>query len=135
MLVAWVGITRQAGSNPGFAASGSRPLAFIEQGKLVHEITRDVYHRATGVPAISVRLSIRIELNHDRVLSQSIESCLDDIGNSNYTLHDSLRTGDYTFIANYASGRINDVNGESATKTVRVLKAETIAPPKPIASQ
>ena len=133
MLVAWVGITRQPGSIPGFAATGPRPLAFIEQGKLVHEISRDVFHRgyAPGnVPTVSVRISMRIELNHDRVLSRSIDTCLEDMENSVYPLHDSLRTGEFTFIENYASDRISSVNGGSAISSVRVTNVQTIARPK-----
>ncbi len=134
MLVAWIGITRQGGSNPGFAGTGPRPIAFVEQGKLVHEIARDVFHRGYapgGVPAVSVRLSIRIELNHDRVLTRSIENCLVDVENSVYPFHDSLQSGDFTFITDYAADRISSVNGGSAVKSVRVTNVKTIDRPKP----
>ncbi len=41
MLVAWVGILRPRVGNPGFPETRPRPLAFIEEGKLVHEVTRE----------------------------------------------------------------------------------------------
>ena len=126
MLVAWIGITRQPIGNAGFRASGPRPLAFVEPGELVHQVSRDVIHGPTGV---SARLTVRIELNHDRVLSQSIENCLADIEHYGYSVHGSLSSGDFTFIEDYVSGRINGVNGRSATKSVSLTNVQTITSP------
>ena len=119
LLVAWVGITRQPVGNPGFSTTGPRPLAFIEPGELVHEVARDIIHGPTGV---SVHVTLRIELNHDRILAQSINDCLVDIENYGYSVQASLNSNDYTFIEDYASRRINAVNGRSATRSVNVTE-------------
>ena len=89
----------------------------------MHEGTRDVIHSPSGV---SVRLTIRVELNHDRVLSKSLENCFDDIEHYGYGVHECLIKGDFTLIEDHVARVINDVNGGSATKSVRVTKVQPI---------
>ena len=89
----------------------------------MHEGTRDVVHGPTGV---SVRLTIRIELNHDRVLSYSMDTCLDGIKHQGYTVQHCLIEDDFTLIEDQIARYINDVNGGAATKSVRVTNVEPI---------
>ena len=129
LLVAWIGITRPRVGNPGFTVTGARPLAFVEEGKLVHMITRDVIHGGYSpnqIPPVSVRVTVKAELNHDRVLSRTVETCLEGLERSIEALSLSVRTGDFTYIEEYASDRITDINGGAAVKEVRVTHMETI---------
>ena len=124
MIVAWIGIIRPR-SIPGFRTAGPRPISFIEEGELVHLGSRDVIHGPTGV---SVRLTLRIELNHDRVLAYSIENSLDELEHMGYPTQICLNSGDFALIEDSVSERINFVNGDSATKSVRVTKVQQIPP-------
>ncbi|MDA8745935.1 hypothetical protein N9N28_15010 [Rubripirellula amarantea] len=93
----------------------------------MHEVTQDVFFNEPS--RMSIRLTIRIKLNHDRVLSHSIDSCLDDIHHSSYTLHDCLSTGDETPLEVYVTRYIDGINGRSTTESVTIKSVENIPRP------
>ena len=127
MLVAWFGITRRsrmAENYPGFPASAERSESFVVEGQLVHIMTRDLSHGPTGVDA---RFTVRIELNHDRVLSDSIQHCLDKPMAYGYFLSDVVHRGDSTNLANYVRHKIDSVNGTGTMRSFTVEKVEPIA--------
>ncbi|MGB7327922.1 MAG: hypothetical protein WBD31_23810 [Rubripirellula sp.] len=127
MLVAWFGIQAQFSNKgfSGFPADGPRQEAFVDAGQLIHEIVRDVNNNSSGV---HVRLTVRIELSHDRVLSHTIEHCLDNIVYASHSLYASVKAGDRSFVETYARNYLEAHNGSSAIKSVTLVDTKMLPP-------
>ncbi|WP_146515078.1 hypothetical protein [Rubripirellula amarantea] len=73
-------------------------------------------------------MTLRIELSHDRVLSYSIEHCLDDTGSYGYHLADAVHHKNSALLSDYIRWKIDSVNGSGVTRDVSVTQVVPIYP-------
>lgn len=129
MLVAYTGVLRQftppAHEFVGFPADAPRQDGFIAPGQLTHVVKQDAF----APNGFDVRLTVRIQLNHDRVFSHSIDGCLMEIEHVSHSLYDSLSVGDPTFVEEFVAGELTRFNGTSAVRSVELLDFKTLPAP------
>ncbi|MEL6107154.1 MAG: hypothetical protein AAFU85_14015 [Planctomycetota bacterium] len=127
MLMAWGShLSRDDRFATGFSSSESRPLAFVAAGELEHSITREVRHEPTDE---RIRIVTRIRLKHDRVLSRSIETCVERLAYENHSRGNSLEFIDKAFIEEYAMSQLEYANGSSCVESVSVESIQYFAGP------
>ena len=77
---------------------------------------------------VHVRLTVQIQLSHDRVLAHTIENCLDNIVYASHSLYTSLNAGDRSFVETYVRNYLETHNGSSAIESVELVDFQMLPP-------
>ena len=101
-------------------ASAPRHPYYIPAGQLIHDFQRDVVHAPTG---FSGRLTIRVELKHDRVVTFTLDEALDDLDKR---FGYSLFANDVTAVEDGIRRRLSAIIGDDAIHDVRVTAIDPI---------
>ena len=83
-----------------------------------HRIPGDVNRSSSS--GVHVRLTVRIELSHDRVFAHTIDNCLDNIVYASHSLYTSL-SAVTDHLSKHARNYLETHNGSSAIKSVELL--------------